>query len=364
MSWNTAENKLERLFGQQVVPPTDEGNEKLKRLIKDSYNDYKARGNPNVPLILDVGQKVPWKFVVDVLDLGKDAGRAEARVRLRDRAGQVTPRGVRCRRRSRHSRGAASPRRSRRSRSAGSRRAPFFRTPMGPAVDPLRQRARSRRSGRCSERLNEAARPPPPAPKAGRVARRSRSPHPPRAFAPSPTCCTRSVTLEDYSRSPHDGAIGAALRFLQCSAGPGIAAGRRSTGPTSTSTQSLAHPEEFRGGLSGSAGSSAGIETRDIDHPALPEGGSSTGASYRPRGPRAIAPSYWETGRHRLETSTRYRPRGRGRFPSGHPVRGQGRRHPDGPFIVADSVTSPPVEPPRGVFSIGSLRPPSLFSSS
>jgi biopolymer transport protein ExbD len=74
MSWNTAGNKLERLFGQQVVPPTEEGNEKLKKLIKDSYNDYKARGNPNVPLILDVGQKVPWKYVVEVLDLGKDAG--------------------------------------------------------------------------------------------------------------------------------------------------------------------------------------------------------------------------------------------------------------------------------------------------
>jgi biopolymer transport protein ExbD len=74
MSWNTAQNKLERLFGQQVCPPDEAGNEKLRRLIKDSYNDYKARGNPNVPLILDVGPKVPWKFVVEALDLGKDAG--------------------------------------------------------------------------------------------------------------------------------------------------------------------------------------------------------------------------------------------------------------------------------------------------
>src|SRR4029079_9369616 len=74
MSWNTAQNKLERLFGQQVCPADEAGNDKLRRLIKDSYNDSKARGNPNVPLILDVGQKVPWKFVVEALDLGKDAG--------------------------------------------------------------------------------------------------------------------------------------------------------------------------------------------------------------------------------------------------------------------------------------------------
>ena len=74
MSWNSAQNKLERLFGQQLVPPTTEGDEKLKKLIKDSYLDYKSRGNPNVPLILDVGKLVPWKFVVDVMDLGKDAG--------------------------------------------------------------------------------------------------------------------------------------------------------------------------------------------------------------------------------------------------------------------------------------------------
>ena len=74
MSWNAGANKLERLFGQQVVPSNEEGNRKLTALIKDSYNDYKARGNPNVPLILDVGPKVPWKYVVEVLDLGKDAG--------------------------------------------------------------------------------------------------------------------------------------------------------------------------------------------------------------------------------------------------------------------------------------------------
>src|SRR5262249_46178799 len=74
MSWNTAQNKLERLFGQQVCPPDEAGNAKLLKLIKDSYSDYKARGTPNVPLIRDVGPRVPWNFVVGVFALGKDAG--------------------------------------------------------------------------------------------------------------------------------------------------------------------------------------------------------------------------------------------------------------------------------------------------
>jgi biopolymer transport protein ExbD len=74
LSWNKDANKLERLFGQQMIPNTPEGNERLKKLIGDSYKDYKARGNPGVPLILDVGPLVPWAMVVEVMDLGKDQG--------------------------------------------------------------------------------------------------------------------------------------------------------------------------------------------------------------------------------------------------------------------------------------------------
>jgi biopolymer transport protein ExbD len=74
LSWNKDANKLERLFGQQVVPPTEEGNERLKKLIKDAYVDYKARGNPNVPVIIDSGPLVPWSMVVEVMDIAKDSG--------------------------------------------------------------------------------------------------------------------------------------------------------------------------------------------------------------------------------------------------------------------------------------------------
>jgi biopolymer transport protein ExbD len=74
LSWNAAQNKLERLFGQNLCAPDQAGDEKLKRLIKESYTESKSRGKPNIPLILDVGPKVPWKFVVDVFDIGRDAG--------------------------------------------------------------------------------------------------------------------------------------------------------------------------------------------------------------------------------------------------------------------------------------------------
>jgi biopolymer transport protein ExbD len=74
MSWNAQANTLERLFGQQPVPPTAAGTEELGRLIRDSYAAFKSRGQSDVPLILDAGSQVPWKHVVEVLDLGRDAG--------------------------------------------------------------------------------------------------------------------------------------------------------------------------------------------------------------------------------------------------------------------------------------------------
>jgi biopolymer transport protein ExbD len=74
MSWNSRQNRLERLFGQNPCPADEAGDEKLRKLIRESFVGYEARGNPGVPLILDVGPKVPWKHVVAVLDMGRDAG--------------------------------------------------------------------------------------------------------------------------------------------------------------------------------------------------------------------------------------------------------------------------------------------------
>jgi biopolymer transport protein ExbD len=74
LSWDSERNKLERLFGQNVCAADQAGDEKLRKLIQDSYTESKRRGNPGVPLILDVGSKVAWASVVDVFDLGRDAG--------------------------------------------------------------------------------------------------------------------------------------------------------------------------------------------------------------------------------------------------------------------------------------------------
>jgi biopolymer transport protein ExbD len=74
MSWNTSANKLERLFGQRLVPPTPEGNRELDRLIRESREEYAKRGNAEVPLILDCGPRVPWQSVIDVMSIGRRAG--------------------------------------------------------------------------------------------------------------------------------------------------------------------------------------------------------------------------------------------------------------------------------------------------
>jgi biopolymer transport protein ExbD len=74
MSWNTSANKLERLFGQRLVPPTPDGNRELERLIRESREENAKRGNADVPLIIDCGPKVPWQYVIDVLGMGRRAG--------------------------------------------------------------------------------------------------------------------------------------------------------------------------------------------------------------------------------------------------------------------------------------------------
>ena len=74
MAWNTQQNKVERLFGQRVVPPTAEGSEELEKLITGSREGFAKRGNPDVPLIIDAGPRVPWQNVVEVMDMAKRAG--------------------------------------------------------------------------------------------------------------------------------------------------------------------------------------------------------------------------------------------------------------------------------------------------
>jgi biopolymer transport protein ExbD len=74
LSWNRTAGRLERIFGQSLIPATAEGNQRLDRLLSESWKQYKKVGRRDVPLIIDAGPAVPWKHVVEVLDAGMRAG--------------------------------------------------------------------------------------------------------------------------------------------------------------------------------------------------------------------------------------------------------------------------------------------------
>jgi biopolymer transport protein ExbD len=74
LSWDSRRNELQRLFGQNLCATGQAGDAKLEKLIEESYAGFKSHEKSDVPLILDVGPKVPWKHVVEVCDIGRDAG--------------------------------------------------------------------------------------------------------------------------------------------------------------------------------------------------------------------------------------------------------------------------------------------------
>jgi hypothetical protein len=97
----------------------------------------------------------------------------------------------------------------------------------------------------------------------------------PRAFV-SAELLHQIRRLEDFTRAPPDGAIAATMGYLDTLEGP-------ESRPAAVEwtdldvTQALAHPVAFRGGLVRVRGNLMGIETLDIDHPAIPEGSTYRG---------------------------------------------------------------------------------------
>ena len=73
LSWNWKLQKLERIFGKTICPPTPEGNDLLVKLLVSAREDWDARGQKSVPMVIDAGPTVPWQHIVDVLDAGKRA---------------------------------------------------------------------------------------------------------------------------------------------------------------------------------------------------------------------------------------------------------------------------------------------------
>jgi hypothetical protein len=90
--------------------------------------------------------------------------------------------------------------------------------------------------------------------------------NPPRAIAP-PEVLHQLRTIDDFSRQPHPGAIGAALAFMQRE-GPTESRPSNIDWTDLDIDQAIAHPTEFRGGLFRVRGAFMGVETLG-PHPTL-----------------------------------------------------------------------------------------------
>jgi biopolymer transport protein ExbD len=67
LSWDQEEQRVRRQFGQRVVEDDDE----LERLIQGARDDGTAQDKPDVPLIIDGDPRVPWRDVIEVVNLAK-----------------------------------------------------------------------------------------------------------------------------------------------------------------------------------------------------------------------------------------------------------------------------------------------------
>jgi hypothetical protein len=183
----------------------------------------------------------------------------------------------------------------------------------------------------------------------------SRAAHPPRTFA-DPGLLHQIRTLEDFTRNPHDSAIASTVRFLESRRGPESRPAELDWTDLEIE-DSLDHPEDFRGGLVRVRGLFMGIETREIDHPAVP--GRFTYRGYvLCKGRSGEAAVVWETATlppdiEKIEKGTVLDVRG----VFLQPIKYQAKPGPNqnvpiirtAPFLVADSVTIASVAPSSSI---------------
>jgi len=67
MFWDEAEKKVRRQFGMRFV----ENDAELEALMKGAYEDYVAKGSPEVPVIVDGDERIPWRDVLVVVNIAK-----------------------------------------------------------------------------------------------------------------------------------------------------------------------------------------------------------------------------------------------------------------------------------------------------
>lgn len=67
MFWDEQQEKVKRQFGTRQV----DSDEELTVLIRGAYEDWKAKGKGDVPVIVDGDERIPWKDVVTVVNIAK-----------------------------------------------------------------------------------------------------------------------------------------------------------------------------------------------------------------------------------------------------------------------------------------------------
>ena len=67
MFWEPDTQRVRRQFGQRVV----EDNDELTQLIKGAHDDWVLKNFPTVPLIIDGDPRIPWKSVIEVVNIAK-----------------------------------------------------------------------------------------------------------------------------------------------------------------------------------------------------------------------------------------------------------------------------------------------------
>ena len=67
MFWDADTQRVRRQYGARVV----EDDAQLETLIRGAYDDFKLKGKSDSPVIIDGDARIPWKDVVDVIDICK-----------------------------------------------------------------------------------------------------------------------------------------------------------------------------------------------------------------------------------------------------------------------------------------------------
>jgi biopolymer transport protein ExbD len=67
MFWEPETQRVRRQFGQRVVEDSAE----LTQLIKSAHDDWVLKNKPDVPVIIDGDPRIPWKSVIEVVNITK-----------------------------------------------------------------------------------------------------------------------------------------------------------------------------------------------------------------------------------------------------------------------------------------------------